>query len=127
MFDKPPHFPIALADEANDTEVRRIVAAHASEQRALPNAAAAENPDALPLAAGQQTVDGSNTGNKRLGDMFPLERTWRRPEEIVCAFDLEGWAAVDRVPEAVEHAAEQRRPYADPSRFRVPDNGVSEL
>ena len=66
MFEKGTHFAVALADERDDADIGLAVAAHGAEQCALPYPAAAENPDALPFAAGQQAVDGANTGDQRL-------------------------------------------------------------
>ena len=79
MFEKSAHLAVALADQRDDGDVRRIVPRHGAQQRALADAAAAENADALALAAGQQAVDGADAGDQRLGDVLALERAGRRP------------------------------------------------
>ena len=50
------------------------MARHGAEQRALADAAAAEDADALALAAGQQRVDGADAGDQRLRDVLAVER-----------------------------------------------------
>ena len=78
VFEKRAHLAVALADQRDHADVRRIVARHGAEQRALADAAAAENPDALAFAARQQAVDGADAGDQRLGDMRAVERVRRR-------------------------------------------------
>ena len=55
-----------------------LCARHGAEQGALAHAAAAEDADALSLAARQQAVDGADAGDQRLGDVLALERIGRR-------------------------------------------------
>ena len=83
VLEKRAHFAVALADQRDHADVGRVVAAHGAEQRALADAAAAEDADALALAAGQQAVDGANAGDQRLGDVLALERAGRSGEKIV--------------------------------------------
>ena len=49
-------------------------ARHGAEQRALADAAAAEDADALAFAAGEQAVDGADAGGEALVDVGAVER-----------------------------------------------------
>src|SRR5690606_12833355 len=77
------------------------------EERALPDTAAGEEPDALPFTEGHQPIDGAHAGRERPRD----PRTGKRAR---CgAHDgprhaVQRRPSVDRLPETVEHAAEQR-------------------
>ena len=66
IFEKAADLAIAFADHGDHGDVGRIVARHGAEQRALADAAAAEDADALAFAAGQQGVDGADAGDQRL-------------------------------------------------------------
>ena len=68
LFQKFADLAIAFADQTDDADIGGIVTAHATEERALTDSAAAENTDALSFAAGQQGVDGANSGAERRVD-----------------------------------------------------------
>ena len=51
MFEKRADFAVAFADERDHRDVGRIVPRHGAQQRALADAAAAEDSHALALAA----------------------------------------------------------------------------
>ena len=56
-LDEFAHLAAALADEADDDDVRLGTGDNLRDQRRLADAGAAENADPLPLPAGQQPVD----------------------------------------------------------------------
>ena len=103
------------------------MARHRAEQRALAHAAAAEDSDALALAAGQQAVDRANAGDQRLRNMLAVERISGRPVEIVERLGWDGAAGIERMPKAVEHAPQQRRPHRDPRVAAARDDGIAQL
>ncbi len=74
VFEEAADLAIAFADHGDHGDVGRIVARHGAEQRALADAAAAENADALALSARQQRVDGADAGDQGLGDVLAVER-----------------------------------------------------
>ena len=78
VLQKFAHFAVALADQGDHVDIGGAMPRHRAEQRALADAAAAENADALALAAGQQTVDGANARGQPFFDVFAFQRA-RRP------------------------------------------------
>ena len=91
-------------------------ARHHAEQRALADAAAAEQADALAAAAGQQRVDGAHAGAERRDDRIALHRVERRRIAADSARRVAAAAAVERLAERVDDAAEQRRARRPPTR-----------
>ncbi len=87
------------------------MARHGAEQRALADAAAAENADALPFTARQQAVDGADSGDQRLRNVLAIQRIGGLAIEAVSAFRLDWGAAIDGLAEAVDHPAEQVAAY----------------
>ena len=83
VFDEIADLAVALADQRDHADVGGIVARHRAEQSALADAAAAEDSDALPFAAGQQAVDRADAGDQRLRDVLPLERAGGARVQIV--------------------------------------------
>ena len=83
LLEKIAHLAVALADQRDHADVGRIVPRHRAQQRALAHARAAEDPDALPFAEGQQTVDRADAGHQRLRDVLALQRSRRRGVKIV--------------------------------------------
>src|SRR5690606_13649337 len=71
------------------------------------DAAAGEETDALAPAERQEAVDGSDARRERLSDARPLEGRWGPPCRRGAWAD-ERWAAVERLAQAIEDAAEQR-------------------
>ena len=72
VIEKRAHLAIALADQGDHADVGVIVPRHRAEKRALADAAASEDSDALPFAARQQTVDGADAGDQRFDDVLAL-------------------------------------------------------
>ena len=68
-----PRSPI----KRDDVDVRRCISRDHSQQRALADAAAAENPDPLAQPAGQQAIDGANAGLDRFANRIAIERIGR--------------------------------------------------
>ncbi len=68
VLEEAAHLAAALADQRDHDDVGRGAARHHAEQRALADAAAAEDADALAAAAGQQRVDGAHAGAERRRD-----------------------------------------------------------
>ena len=127
VIEKGADFPVALANQRNHADVGLTVAAHGAKQGALSHSASAEQPDALSLSAGQQAVDGANAGHERLDDMLAIERTRGDGEQVVERRRLDGAAAIHRLSESIEHAAEQARAGFDQRRDRAGHNLVAEL
>ena len=73
VLEEAADFAAALADQRDDRDVGRRAARHHAEQRALADAAAAEEADALAAAAGEQRVDGAHAGahRRRRSDRAP--------------------------------------------------------
>ena len=57
ILDERPHLAAAFADEGDDVDLGVGALGDFAEQRALADAAAGEDADALPAAAGEQAVD----------------------------------------------------------------------
>ena len=70
-LDELVHLAAALADQGDDVHVGRRIAGHHAQQHALAHARSGEDPHPLPLAAGQQAVDGADAGGQRLVDPRP--------------------------------------------------------
>ena len=102
------HLAAALADERDDDDVGLGAARDRAEQRALADARAGEEADALPLAEREQAVEHAHAGRERRGDRAALERRRRIAVDRRRARPSIGGPAVDRAPEAVDHAPEQR-------------------
>ena len=103
----------ALADERHDDDVGLGAARDRAEQRALADPRSGEEAHALPLAERHQAVEDAHARRERPRDGPALER----PGRIAIDRDeppLDGRPAVERPPEAVDHAAEElprsRRP-----------------
>ena len=87
-----------------------------AEQRALADARAGEDADALAAADRQHAVDGAHARLQRLVDQLALERVRRLGSERHALLRFELALAVDRVAEPVQHAAEQARADVDAER-----------
>ena len=105
VLEEAAHLAAALADQRDHGDVGGGAARHHAEQRALADAAAAEQADALAAAAGQQRVDGADAGAQRRDDRLA------RPADSAAA-DERRRSPVAQRPEAVERPAERRRPRA---------------
>src|SRR5207237_665882 len=57
LLQEVPHLAIALPDQRDHTDVRGVLPGHRAQQGAFADAASAEYPDALSLAAGEQAID----------------------------------------------------------------------
>ena len=106
FFEKAAHLAIAFADHADDRDIGGIVARHGAQQSALADSAAPENAETLPLSARQQTVDGADAGDQRLGDVFAVERIAGLAVQTVGIPHFQLRAAVDGFPKTVEDAAQ---------------------
>ena len=113
IFEEAADFPIAFADHRNHRDVGRVVARHGAEQRALSDAAAAEDADALTFAARQQGVDGADAGDQRLGDVLAVERVGGGTVEAVGIVHFDLGTVVHRLAETVDDAAKQSRTHFD--------------
>ena len=101
IFEKRAHFAIALANQRDYGYVGIVVARHGSEEGALANAAAAEDSNALSLAAGQQPINRANAGDQGFGDVFAIERARRGRVEGIFRAGLNLKATVDGPAESV--------------------------
>src|SRR5262249_23237349 len=73
VFEEWSDFAAALTDEHNDIDVRYRVFGNLAEQRALADAAAGEQSDALAATAGEQTVDDPLSRDEGFDDARPLQ------------------------------------------------------
>ena len=74
VLEERAHFAAAFADQREHDDVGLGAARHHAEQRALADAAAAEQADALAAAAGQHGVDGAHAGANRSRDWLARQR-----------------------------------------------------
>ena len=96
----------AFADQGDHVHVGRRVARHHAQRHALAHARAGEDAHPLPLAAGQQAVDGADAGRQRLDDPRPLDRGQGRPLERHPVGQRRAWATVDGAALGVDDAAQ---------------------
>ena len=121
LIEKRLDLAVALADQRDHADLGRIFSRHRAQQRALADAAAAEQADSLALAAGQETIDGTDAGDQAFGDMFPRERVGGRSIQRIRFHGFHRRTAVHGLSESVQHAAEQARvqpPAGHPARAR---------
>ncbi len=114
-----PHLAAALADEADDDDIRDGLSGDESQQYALADTAAGHQSDALSSPQREHSVDGAHTHVQRLGyGPFPegIDARGRRLEDLAAA---EPPAAVDRLAEPIDHPAQPRR--ADTQRVALLD------
>src|SRR5690606_7531696 len=92
--------------------VRAGVARHHSEQHALADTAAGEEPDALAAPDGEQRVDGAHADIERLRDGLAGKRIDRLPGKAHALVALERAEPVERPRGAIDDTAEKLRAYA---------------
>ena len=127
VVDEGLDLAVAFADEGDDGDVGRVAAAHGAEQRALADARAAEDADALADAAGQEAVDDADAGGELLVDVFAREGIGRGGVERIGGYGDDGRSAIHGEAEPVEDAAEQERRDGDVGVFVASDDGRAEL
>src|SRR5271165_2233161 len=108
------NFPAALADETDYAEVRPGVAGHHADERALADAAAAEDAHALAAPARQESVNGSNAATQGVVDWSPFQGEWRLAVERVALPANRRRVTVDGKSSTVQNAAEKT--FADAQR-----------
>jgi len=127
VLDETAHFASPLSHERNDDDVRRRAARQHAEQCALADTRTAEEPDALPAAAGEQRVDGADTTGQRRHDRIAFHRVQRRRMDRIETGGRHGTEAVERLSQGVDDAAEQLRADADITRTASGDDAVTRL
>jgi hypothetical protein len=78
-----------------------------AKQRALAYARAGENPDALATANGEQTINRAHARFEGTINRFTFQRIGRLSGERHALHDIKLPLAVNRMTEAVQHAAQQ--------------------
>ena len=110
VADEVAHLPAALADQRDDGDLGARVPRHHAEQRALADAAAGEQTDALTPTEREQGVDRAHADVERAVHGRAGKRVdgcrVPRPSRAVAKRAV----AVDRLALGVEHAAEKRLP-----------------
>jgi len=112
-FEELRHLAPALADEADDDDVRRRTARDRAEQGALADPRAREEPHALADAEGEQCVDRPDPGDERRAYRPARERGGRVAIHGCATGGQRRRQRVEGAPEAVEDSPEERRPHAD--------------
>src|ERR1700739_3551723 len=74
IFEKVADLAAAFPNQTEDRDLRFGVARHHTDQSAFAHAAAAENADALPPAAGEKSIHGADAAADRLPNRYALER-----------------------------------------------------
>lgn len=127
MLDKIADLPVALADQGDHADIGGTVARHAAQQRALTYAAAPEDPDPLAFAAGQQAIDGADSGCERFTNRLPVKRARRGSIEIVGFLGANRSQAIQRLAESVNDAAQQFRPHLHPGVVFAAGNRIAQV
>src|SRR5262249_23151202 len=122
VFNETAQLATALANERNHVYVCARVVRHHAEQRAFPHTTAAEDTDALPFAAGQQTIDRPHAGPERLENVFARKRILRVAVERILTIEMQRTKPVKRIAEAIQYAAEQLGTDSGHGRFVAGDN-----
>ncbi len=107
-FQKFAHFPAAFADERDDIHVRLGLRRHHAKQRGFADAAAGENAEALAAAERGERVHRLDAGLENVVDAVALERMRRAQMQADGMFRDNRAKVVQRIAEAVNHAALQR-------------------
>jgi hypothetical protein len=98
-----------------------------AQQRALADAAAAEQADPLALPARQETVDRTDPRDQALRYMF--SRQWIRGRRIqrIRFFGFDRRTSVHRLPESVQHSSEQARSDGQTGVLHARDHAAAQL
>ncbi len=105
MFYKSLYLAVPFAYECNHRNVGKVVPGHGAEQGAFADAASAKKADPLPLSAGEETVDGADSGYQWLVDMLAVQRTGRDRIKVVGALNVYRPFPIHGLAEPVEHPA----------------------
>jgi hypothetical protein len=103
------------------------MAGHGSQQRTLPDTAAAENPHALAGADGEQSVDRADAGSDRIHDVFSVERASGRLIETIGRGGPNREPAVEWLAETIEDTADEVRSDGDLGVSMPGDDAVMQL
>ena len=77
VLDKLANLAATFTDQSDDIDVGIGITGDHPKQSALADAAAAENPNTLAKAAGQQSINGADTGLDGLSDWIAGKRIRR--------------------------------------------------
>ena len=107
VLDEFLHFAAALADQADDDDVRLRVAGHHAQQHRLADAGAGEQAQALAAAHGQQRIDRAHAGVQRAADRVAVHRVDGAAHHRFVAHVHQRAAAVQRMALRVDDAPQQ--------------------
>ena len=107
-FQKFAHFAAAFADQRDDVHVGLRLRRHHAEQGGFAHAAAGENAEALAAAKRDERVHRLDAGLKNLVDALAFERMRRTQIQADEMIRDNRAVAVNRISQAVNHAALER-------------------
>jgi hypothetical protein len=124
LVDEFLNLAASFADQSDHVHVGGRVAGDHRQERGLAHAGAGEDPEALALPGGQESVEGPHAGRDRRGDPRPSEWMRSSPGDDPI-LGVERALAVQRPPEAVQNAAKDCRTYRDAELLLAqPDRGA---
>ena len=124
MLDEAAHLAAALADQGQHDHIGLRAARDHAEQRALADAAATEETDALSPPAGQHRIHRAHAGAQRRDDGIAIHRIERRWKQRIPHVRRER-LSVERLTQRIDDATEQSRADANRHRAGARDDAIA--
>jgi hypothetical protein len=127
VLDEVAHLAATLAEQRDHVHVGLRMPRDHAQHGALADARAGEDADTLAASDGEQAVDRAHARLERTVDDLALERVRRFGGQRHTLDDVELALAVDRMPEAVQHAAEHPRAHVHTERATERLDGAARM
>src|SRR5690606_28773238 len=115
VLDELLDLATALADQADDDDVRLGETGHHAQQHRLAHTGAGEQTQTLAAPDGEQAVDAADADIQRFADGVPLERVDHRPVHRHPVFGLHAALAVQRATGTIDDPTEHRGAHRQPT------------